>query len=853
MARSSLLIHTGHRVNIQTIQNHNIGISQLAAVTDESDPISTADLIGDFLPPDWDNSPSRESQIQAVVHAFLTETNQQESIAGRRQQAQQRVADRENVEINTIQSKCGRETWEQYVDGVDYQREYFDPALELMEEAYQTDLLTATPDTDLFVMPVSEDWLEYFAQTVDTPFVFGPPEDRPSALDTFGAARIWGTTTGERNASTHGNLSSGDIVLFSHDELIFAMGRVQQTITSSAAGSYIWDNEDSKYIYTLVGYQRLSLPKARLWDDVEYAENFTMRGFKRLSDERVTKLWDLTGDLDTYFEEFGTETPLVELTNGYEALTAQTSLEETPMTDTIDQSDYDIVTKTAPYYWVNQNDPDELSEEYLQAPVSGRWMHDMGKLEVGDIVFNFTDGEIIGYSEVTDPPYQFEDDDGDDHWRVEISITEFDEPAPLHAVLGELLEDDNMVDYYPVNQSGINAQYLYNLSEGAAQVLFEAGGVMTDPAVDRLTERLTLPTIDVALPSQLYFHPKEAGRLEGQINAALNAGNHIIFTGPPGTGKSKLAKHIAAAAVETPVVDDYLFTTATAEWTTFDTIGGYVPSPDDTQLDFDPRLFLRCFRDEDEQVRNQWLLIDELNRANIDKALGPLFSVLSGDSVQLPYERTDRIEVEYVDEETSAATLEAIADSDDRFPVTPAWRIIGTMNTFDKTSLYELSYAFMRRFTFIHVGVPPLTVDDSEADGTLLDPNSGPNYATKWIRSNPALEDTIETYHRQVSVIWAMVNQHRSIGPSIVLDMFKHLTAYSGGEQTAPLTSAITSLIFPQLEGLRQSKQEAVLATFDSEWTLSTADNESEVVELDIDVEYLRRKASEMYDIDLDE
>lgn len=44
-------------------------------MTDESDPISTADLIGDFLPPDWDNSPSRESQIQAVVHAFLTKTN----------------------------------------------------------------------------------------------------------------------------------------------------------------------------------------------------------------------------------------------------------------------------------------------------------------------------------------------------------------------------------------------------------------------------------------------------------------------------------------------------------------------------------------------------------------------------------------------------------------------------------------------------------------------------------------------------------------------------------------------------------------------------------------------------------
>lgn len=34
------------------------------------------------------------------------------------------------------------------------------------------------------------------------------------------------------------------------------------------------------------------------------------------------------------------------------------------------------------------------------------------------------------------------------------------------------------------------------------------------------------------------------------------------------------------------------------------------------------------------------------------------------------------------------------------------FRIIGTMNTYDKTSLYEMSYAFMRRFAFIPVGVP---------------------------------------------------------------------------------------------------------------------------------------------------
>ena len=34
------------------------------------------------------------------------------------------------------------------------------------------------------------------------------------------------------------------------------------------------------------------------------------------------------------------------------------------------------------------------------------------------------------------------------------------------------------------------------------------------------------------------------------------------------------------------------------------------------------------------------------------------------------------------------------------------WRIIGTMNTFDKASLYQLSFAFMRRFAFVDVDPP---------------------------------------------------------------------------------------------------------------------------------------------------
>ena len=75
----------------------------------------------------------------------------------------------------------------------------------------------------------------------------------------------------------------------------------------------------------------------------------------------------------------------------------------------------------------------------------------------------------------------------------------------------------------------------------------------------------------------------------------------------------------------------YLPTTATTEWTTFETIGGFQPTADG--LIFRPGLFVDAIE------TGRWLVIDELNRSNFDRAFGQLFTVLSGQAVVLPFKR----------------------------------------------------------------------------------------------------------------------------------------------------------------------------------------------------------------------
>jgi MoxR-like ATPase len=275
-----------------------------------------------------------------------------------------------------------------------------------------------------------------------------------------------------------------------------------------------------------------------------------------------------------------------------------------------------------------------------------------------------------------------------------------------------------------------------------------------------------------------------------RIVAALRNTN-VRLMGAPGTGKSTLAEILLQAHRG----DEWDFALATGQWTGEDIVGGPVPDPNDpTRLIFQPGLVLAA-ADAD-----RWVGIDEMNRADIDAAFGELFSLLAGFDTTLPYTvkagSTKRVKI-YAERPTGAL-------DEGEYGLPRSWRMIATMNSWDKASLARVSFAFSRRWCTIHVPVPDPPTYETIIDQALLRYPAASSYAARQAVSLLFCEDVPGSLRRL----------GLALGPGIAISCLRDIASSIelGLSEDDAVIAAVEGFVLPQFEGQLEMNDEIAAA-----------------------------------------
>lgn len=223
-----------------------------------------------------------------------------------------------------------------------------------------------------------------------------------------------------------------------------------------------------------------------------------------------------------------------------------------------------------------------------------------------------------------------------------------------------------------------------------------------------IKDKLILELSEEINKSGLFFDDVD---LLTEIASGLIKGN-IILQGPPGTGKTSLISIICRVFnVNFDII------TAVSDWTTYDTIGGLQPSVDEEGNEEicgkNGRVVESIVKCCNTILGNEkyngpeqatWLVIDELNRSEIDKVFGDLFTAFGSDDLE-----HRKINLWYEN------------DKNKQFLYIPRrFRMIGVMNNIDKNYVFDISQGLARRFSLVTILPPKIESFNKEIENCKL-------------------------------------------------------------------------------------------------------------------------------------
>jgi DNA polymerase III delta prime subunit len=209
-------------------------------------------------------------------------------------------------------------------------------------------------------------------------------------------------------------------------------------------------------------------------------------------------------------------------------------------------------------------------------------------------------------------------------------------------------------------------------------------------------------------------------RIRRMVRTAIRSAPAVILVGPPGTGKTTLLREVFGELVQNKDPDgltafeEPLWATPDESWTVRELVGG--DTIIDGAIQFRPGWVLRAI------AGNRWLVLDEMNRADMDRIFGGLLTWLSGGSVTLGTTSTapgaPHIELGWNTEgdasERSKCRTEGIspdgtlfgAGGKVRYAAGEGWRLLGTYNALDAQRVFRFGAALGRRFVRVPIPAP---------------------------------------------------------------------------------------------------------------------------------------------------